>query len=1646
MLVRPAIRLRRWLAAIGLALVLTLGAAVVVLRVRFEGPDLADTLTEMMNKSMRGRIEVGSVNWPMSGIETVIRGGWIPLEFTDVKVYDDERQLVLQTPRLTAEIDIHALMFGRHDFVLRKIHVHGGRVLLREVAEPYQLHEYDKKVFSLLAAFYGVRKAGFYVGISASSGPVFDLRDYTISNVELEIWSGLKEGESKYSFRALVHDVNASGFLYMDPSDPLVPKFYFALAPTGGPGEIDILWEKDKSGEWKGFYRFPITKLAVNTLKQIPTTWPASPVANTLTFDVEIETVSQAKLRIKGAMIDYWDTPYGGSWQIAATVDNAGPMLKESILVDLGGDDVKVRAEITGSIVFYPRIDLSISGLTYDLKDFVPADPITGERRSVLLQLANLHAGYDLAVNAGNVDEFRARGVGGELKLSATFEGDGSNEAPFLTNAQIDITEPLELAPWIAPCQLSVLGDQTKLSGSFRARRYKGDTKIIAKLDDIDLRAGPASVRDDDPTDDRPGEIFADQSFGTVTVSNLTLHFRSVRVPLDSITMDPRSPQLPQFDSRGGGGRVGDLRLLQYLATCNTPPKPRATKATPKVTPTRQPHAATPATRPRAVPGPRRGPRRPIELAARAHGHVHAQRAPAFQRSKFDDLDLDYQRFRTEGDAVIVEDVVLRGVPIVGTVFASRVHYLGELLTLDNARLPKLGGAIRGDGVIRLGTVSNTIDRLRVRATDVELARLPLSGVKIAGRVSSDLTLRGPLDPARMTAEGWLCGNRVTVMGDAYADVGVWLGRAPAAVKACPTLQPPTSDAACLEVSKRGGRCLIARARRVAGGELIARVSAERDQRLGGDLSITAVPLAALATLAGSAWPAGAIFDADKLAVGGTLDAPTLAGRLKISRAWVLGGFLGDGGITFAPAGVGAVTLDGSFLDDRLLVRGRLGTTAPYRLDVTIDASRVPVDAFVDLAKLLGVPAARAAVSGRLRVRTALGDPRAPLDVTIELSELTASVTVAGFGGTPLPLDARLGAPFTASYDGKDLRILQPATIVTQLGTLAVVGAYGASRLDLSAHGTLDVARALPLADGLLDDARGSAELTVRVTGSAKAPRLKATLDVQDVAVRPARQEAWLRIPAGKIEIDDATGPAAGPGRRAVSFTGLSLEVDDGYSNDRASLGVAGGIVLEGATPIEWNVIIAGALGGEMLVLAAPGELASASGAADVNLRLFDKGARPRIDGTVTFDAARPLTLFPRSVRRELALSEGTIAVASAKGDPRQLVIDVDGLGGTIDGEGRLRNIRGTVEMIDFDLARSAADLTGSLEAYPYRVPRQLDLIVNVDGLRAVLDSGQLEIEGKVELVSGRYLVDFNLGEVLTPAPRGAPSTPPFWEASPLLANARLDLTVDARRLSVANNIANIDMEGALALTGTPRDPRLEGTILVQRGTFKIPGLRARFTRTTGALQFESLLPLGPTPKLDITSEADYRDPTGTDHLIIFRLERSLEEPHFDLYTASGLNKAQTLTLILSGRTPDEFRRNLGQAAIGTDPTRINPSTDTSQGYTDELFRQAAGDLLTRAVADTLRELSGLDVARIEFNLGSFGFHGEARVFENGRFVGDLERTTRGSTVNARLEYRVKTWASAETSYLSKNFDDAGERDISDFEAKLVLRTTWRAP
>src|SRR5262245_57727275 len=160
-------RLRRWLVSIGLGLVLLVGTGIVVLRVKFNGDALGDQVERMLNRRMRGRIAIGSVEWPLGDLPKVATGGWVPITLRDVTVWDrraDERtrdcfhdkdlapvHQVLHTDLITAELDIHALMFGRHDMVFRNVAVHGGQLRLEQIREPYPLHAYDKTIVSLVA-------------------------------------------------------------------------------------------------------------------------------------------------------------------------------------------------------------------------------------------------------------------------------------------------------------------------------------------------------------------------------------------------------------------------------------------------------------------------------------------------------------------------------------------------------------------------------------------------------------------------------------------------------------------------------------------------------------------------------------------------------------------------------------------------------------------------------------------------------------------------------------------------------------------------------------------------------------------------------------------------------------------------------------------------------------------------------------------------------------------------------------------------------------------------------------------------------------------------------------------------------------------------------------------------------------------------------------------------------------------------------------------------------------------------------------------------------------------------------------------------------------------------------------------------------
>ncbi len=126
---RPPRRRHRALrgALFGLGGVVALLVLVVgVLRWRLHGAGLATTIEGLINDKIRGRVDVGSVEWPLEALPTTVTGGWVPFVVRDVRVFDERGVKVIDAPLATGELDAHALMFGDHRFVFRKLRIPSG--------------------------------------------------------------------------------------------------------------------------------------------------------------------------------------------------------------------------------------------------------------------------------------------------------------------------------------------------------------------------------------------------------------------------------------------------------------------------------------------------------------------------------------------------------------------------------------------------------------------------------------------------------------------------------------------------------------------------------------------------------------------------------------------------------------------------------------------------------------------------------------------------------------------------------------------------------------------------------------------------------------------------------------------------------------------------------------------------------------------------------------------------------------------------------------------------------------------------------------------------------------------------------------------------------------------------------------------------------------------------------------------------------------------------------------------------------------------------------------------------------------------------------------------------------------------------------
>ena len=202
--------------------------------------------------------------------------------------------------------------------------------------------------------------------------------------------------------------------------------------------------------------------------------------------------------------------------------------------------------------------------------------------------------------------------------------------------------------------------------------------------------------------------------------------------------------------------------------------------------------------------------------------------------------------------------------------------------------------------------------------------------------------------------------------------------------------------------------------------------------------------------------------------------------------------------------------------------------------------------------------------------------------------------------------------------------------------------------------------------------------------------------------------------------------------------------------------------------------------------------------------------------------------------------------------------------------------------------------------------------------------------------MSGRYLQDFKMQQLVLSPRVNESSVRPFYEGKPLLEGLALDLGVRTvgEGFLVQNNIApEIHVDVALNVGGTLSQPVLAGDVRPTDGRFHLPGMRGDFDLVPNVNHVTFIgtksVANGDTPELAIEAQSTVTDASGNDHNVHMRLHGPIREAQIDLSTDDGLDRSQTAMLMLTGRTSMDTSQRFG-TANPTVGANINTGADVA--------------------------------------------------------------------------------------------------------------------
>ncbi len=857
------------------------------------------------------------------------------------------------------------------------------------------------------------------------------------------------------------------------------------------------------------------------------------------------------------------------------------------------------------------------------------------------------------------------------------------------------------------------------------------------------------------------------------------------------------------------------------------------------------------------------------------------------------------------------------------------------VLSLDRIRAWLYGGW--ASGTLRATLFAGRLDRpvrhprieARLRIQDVALERM--FGRSVTGRLRGELRAKGPL--GALSGALSLRVPRITV-GKNRLRNGV------------------------LEASFRRGDLFLDYA--ALSAEPRGRIRAWGSMRAGGALDLTAqVETFALSSIPGLGRLAPRLVAGrldGHLSLTGTRSWPVLDGVVRLLAARLRGIPVVDASVRIVPSASGSDV--SGHLARGLQVSGRLVLKPEPKATLALSFRRYPLHRV--LPELRSRARAKVFLTGRAELAL---DPEGLAGARVELSSVSVEVQAPSPDplAEPRLLVFRNEGPVRLTLDGRRLTV-DSLAFSGEGSSVRVDGWVSGKTIALRASGRLGLAALLPFLPPRLQVAsiEGSVGLRASLTGSPRSPKISGALTLRDAAVLLVNRPEPFALPSGRITL---LGSPQGGYRFRVTGVRVGIGAEALVLNGRISVPASG-------AP-GYDLRAKGRLPAAILALVAPEEVSSAEGQVAVDLRLTGTSREPNMSGHVELSGIR---LSLRGVRRRLEIQQARLAFQQH----RITIQNFQGLvdDGTVSAKGYIVYEQGSLADVEVRIYA---------QTLPMRQPRVYELELNAN-VRLSAEPEGLTLTGRVDLLDARYIQKFDVVRAAFLRKRVYETSKPFWERSRLLRNLRLNLAVTTSgNTYIQNNIADIRLDGNIFLGGTLASPKLSGQIQAEEGTFRIPFMRGVYELRTGEIDFNR----GDEPYLTLVGEASVRDSADQEHLVTLTLEGFLSKIRIDLSSDTNLPKSQILVLLAAGKTTDTMRHQLrgsSDAGPGSHGATGNP-LDTY----DPVIKQVSGDFLSDLVAAPIKNVTKLDLFRLELGTETFQVRVEKRLGHYFRLRGESE-------------------------------------------------------